>query len=230
MKFAHNDTQRILYVQRKFEAFTKTRNGTERNETERNENGTLRNRTVFSQQNKNGTLYFVPLFRVFVPLFRFCTTVTFFARLFGFSTIEQKRNSVFCTTVPCFCTTVPFSHYCSVFPQRNKSGTVCLHTTVLGFFCTSVPFSHNRTKTECSVFCTTVPCFCTTVPFLHFCSVFPQQNKNGPVYFVPLFCVFVPLFRFLHFCSSTVKFMAEATQMSLRLGKGLYGSSLTLKL
>ena len=37
----------------------------------------------------------------------------------------------------------------------------------------------------------------TTVPFLHYFSVFPQRNKNGTVYFVPLFRVFVPLFHVL---------------------------------
>ena len=73
--------------------------------------------SVFPQQNKNGTVFFVPLFRVFVPLFRFCTTVPFFALLFRFSTTEQKRNGVFCTTVPCLFTTVLFFHYCSIFPQ-----------------------------------------------------------------------------------------------------------------
>ena len=132
--------------------------------------------SVFSQQNKNGTVYFVPLFRVFVPLFRFCTTVPFFARLFR--TIEQKRNSVFCTTVPCFCTYVPFFNHCSVFPHRNKNGTVCLRITVPFFclhFCSVFPQQNkNGSVYFVPLFRVFVPLFrfCTTVPFLHNCSIY----------------------------------------------------------
>ena len=171
-----------------------------------------------------------------------------FALLFHFFTTEQKRNSVFCTTVPCFRTTVPFLHHCSIFSQQNKNGTVYFVPLFRVFvplfsFCTTVPFLH-----YCSFFCTTVPffpqwdknrtlyfvqlhcvfvplfCFFTIIPFFHnvtkteqcvfvplfrfflqFCSVFPQQNKNGTVYFVPLFRVFVPLFHFF----TTVPFIPQ---------------------
>ena len=108
---------------------------------------------VFPQQNKYGTVYFVPLVRVFVPLFRFLPYC------FVFSTTEQKRNSVFCTTVPCFCTTIPFLHHCSVF----------LH------YCSV--FSTTEQKRN-SVFCTTVPCLCTTVLFFHYCSIFHKLREH----------------------------------------------------
>ena len=156
------------------------------------------------------TVYFEPLFRVFVPLFRFSTTVLFFlnrtkrksvfsyhcsvfALLCRFPITEQKRTSVFCTTVPCFRTTVPF-------------------------FALLFRFSTMEQKRN-SVFCTTVPCFCFTVPCLHHCSVFAllfrffallfrffhKGTKNLIVYFVPLFRVYVPLFRF----STTVPFFPQ---------------------
>ena len=99
---------------------------------------------------------FAPLFRffpqwnkkteqcVFVPLFRFCTTVPFFPQW------NKKRNSVFLYHCSVFCTTVPF------LPQRNKkNGTVCFCITVPFF---SLLFRFSTTEQNGTV------CFCTTVP------------------------------------------------------------------
>ena len=223
------------------------------------------------QQNKNGTVFFVTLFRifvplsrffttvpffhngtkteqcilyhcsvflyhcsVFVPLFRFCTSVPFFALLFRFSTMGQKRNSVFCTTVPCFCTTVlflyhcsvfallfRFLHYCSVFPQRDKTEQCILyHRSLFLFHCSVFPLLFRFTTTDQCVF---VPLFrffffallfrfpttdqkrnsvfCTTVPFfaLLFCFFLNGTKKEQCILF---HCsVFAPLFRFWHYCS-----------------------------
>ena len=144
----------------------------------------------FPQRNKNGTVYFVPMFRVFVPLFRFCTTVSFLH---------------YCSV---FCTTVPFFH-------NGTKTEQFVFVPLFRLFCTSVPFSHNRTKTEqcilyhCSVFLYHCSVFCTTVPF------FPQRNKNGTVYFVPLFRVFVPLFRFC----TTVPFFFTSVPFFLQQNK-----------
>ena len=149
---------------------------------------------VFSQQNKNGTVYFVPLFRDFVPLFRFCTTVPFFARLFR--TIEQKRNSVFWTTVPCFCTYVPFFNHCSVFPQRNKNGTVCLRITVPFFlhFCSVFPQQNkNGSVYFVPLFHVFIPLFrfCTTVPFCAILFRFSTMEQKRNSVFWTTFSVFL---------------------------------------
>ena len=157
----------------------------------------------WKQHSKNRTVLFLyhcsvlHYCSVFVPLFRFCTTVPF-------STTDQKWNSVFlyhCSV---------FSYHCSVF---------C--TNVPRFFFTR----NNGTKTEQCVFCTTFPLFffirdngtkrkqcvfvplfhfallfrfCTTVPFLYYCSLFHNGTKNGTV----CFCTTVPFFR------TTVPFFA----------------------
>ena len=89
---------------------------------------------------------------------------------------NKKRNSVFCTTVPFFAPLFRFFHN-----GTKKNGTVC--------FCTTVPFFPQRTKKRNSVVLYHCSVFCTSVPF------FPQRNKKTEQ------CVFVPLFRFLHFCS-----------------------------
>ena len=132
-------------------------------------------------------VYFVPMFRVFVPLFRFCTTVSFLH---------------YCSV---FCTTVPFFH-------NGTKTEQFVFVPLFRLFCTSVPFSHNRTNMEqCilyhwSVFLYHCSVFCHTVSF------FPQRNKNGTVYFVPLFRVFVPLFRFcttVPFFCTTVPFFLQ---------------------
>ena len=164
----------------------------------------------FPRWNKNGTVYLEPLFRVFVPLFRFSTTVPFFLN-------RTKKEQ--CVFVPLFrfCTSVPFSH------NRTKMDQCILyHCSVFSYhcsgFCTTVPFFHNGTKTEqcilyhCSVFlyyCSVfAPLFrfCTSVHFFALLfRFFHNGTKNLIVYFVPLFRVYVPLFRF----STTVPFFPQ---------------------
>ena len=106
-------------------------------------------------------------------------------------TLEQ--NPVFVSLFRVFVPLFRFLHYCSVFSLRNKNGKVC--------FCTTVPFLHffsvfstTEQKTEQCVFVSLFSFFVPLFRFLHYCSVFPQRNKNGKV----CFCTTVP---FLHFSS-----------------------------
>ena len=111
-------------------------------------------------EQKRKQCVFASLFRVFIPLFRFLHYCSVF------TTMEQKRNSVFLYH-GCFCTSFPF------FSQRNKKTEQCVFVSLFRvfvplthFFALPFPFFHGTV------------CFCNTVPFLHFCSVFPQQNKK----------------------------------------------------
>ena len=132
---------------------------------------------------------------------------------------HKKQNTVclyqcslfsYCCSV--FLITVPFFHK----EQWNQNGTVFLyncsvflyhrsvflyHCSVLGHCCSVFSYETMEQKRNsvflyhCSFFCTTVP-FLYNVPFLHrFCHSKTEQKWNS-VYFVPLFLVFVPLFRF----------------------------------
>ena len=164
---------------------------------------------------------------VFVSLFYvFRTTVPFFAPLFRFFHNRTKKEqcvfvSLFHVFVPLFC----FLHHCSVFSTtEQKWNSVFLYHCFL--FCTTVPFfpQKNKKKTGTVCFCITVPCFRTTVPFFaplfHF---FTAEQKTEQ-------CVFVPLFRFLHFCSvfpqqnkkwisvfsiTTVKLLSDETEQQM---------------
>ena len=134
--------------------------------------------SAFSQQNKNGTVYFVPLFRVFVPLFRFCTTVPFFCTTVPYNRTKTEQ----CILYHCFV----ILYLCSVFQplfrfskMEQKRNSVSSYQCSV-FFALLFRFPTTEQK-RISVFCTTVPCFCITVPFLHHCSVFAL------------------LFRFLHY-------------------------------
>ena len=108
-------------------------------------------------------------------------------------TLEQ--NPVFVSLFRVFVPLFRFLHYCSVFSLRNKNGKVC--------FCTTVPFLHffsvfstTEQKTEQCVFVSLFSFFVPLFRFLHYCSVFPQRNKNGKVCFCTtvLFCTSVPFF------------------------------------
>ena len=121
---------------------------------------------LFPQRNKKRNSVFLYHCSVFALLFRFLNHCSVF------STPDKKWNSVFlyhCSV---------FLHFCSVFPQQNKIGTVCFCTTV-PFFALLFPFFHNRTKkTEQCVF----------EPLFRF---FHKETKTEQ-------CVFVPVFRFFH--------------------------------
>ena len=168
---------------------------------------------------KNGTVLFLyhcsvlHYCSVFVPQFRFCTTVPFLYNCSVFPQRNKKWNSVFlyhCSVFSSHCYgTMCFSHNFSIVFFIRDNGTkrkqcvfvplfhlhYCYVFVPLFRFCTTVPFFHNGTKKNrngvflyhCSVFPYHRSVFCTTVPF------FSQETtgqKQNNMFFCTIFRCF----------------------------------------
>ena len=145
--------------------------------------------TITEQKRSNVFLYHCSVFLYHSSVF--CTTIPFFS--------QQNTNKTvcFCTTVPCFHTTVLFLHYCSVFSQEKTEQ--CVFELRFRFF-----HKGQWNKTEQCVFLTLskngTVCFVSQFRALYHCSVFALLFR---------FCT---SFRFFHkkqrnnlFCT-TVRF------------------------